>query len=46
MTAHNPEMGLEEHMTGGNGLIAASESKKVARGFAIEHKDGCQVSVS
>ncbi|MFC5821888.1 hypothetical protein [Nonomuraea harbinensis] len=38
MTARNPEMGLEEHMTGGNGLIAASESKNVARGFAIKHK--------
>ncbi|PRX44888.1 pertussis toxin subunit 1 [Nonomuraea fuscirosea] len=38
MTARNPEMSIEEHMTGGNGLIAASESKSVARGFAIKYK--------
>ncbi|MEV0591799.1 scabin-related ADP-ribosyltransferase [Nonomuraea cavernae] len=38
MTARSPEMSIEEHMTGGNGLIAASESKSVARGFAIKHK--------
>jgi hypothetical protein len=38
MTARNPEMSLEEHLGGGNGLIAASRSKDVARGFAIQHK--------
>ncbi|MFD1547339.1 scabin-related ADP-ribosyltransferase [Nonomuraea guangzhouensis] len=38
MTARDPEMSIEQHMTGGNGLIAASESKSVARGFAIRHK--------
>lgn len=38
MTARDPNTSIEEHMTGGNGLIAASISKSVARGFAIKHK--------
>lgn len=38
MTARNPEMSLEKHLAGGNGLIAASKSKDVARGFAIRHR--------
>ncbi|MER6580088.1 hypothetical protein [Nonomuraea sp. NPDC001023] len=38
MTARNPEMSLDEHLAGGNGWIAASKSKSVARGFAVKHK--------
>ncbi|MET8861529.1 hypothetical protein ABZW11_01100 [Nonomuraea sp. NPDC004580] len=38
MTARNPDMSIEEHLSGENGLIAASKSKSVARGFAVGHK--------
>ncbi|MFF0573628.1 hypothetical protein [Streptosporangium saharense] len=38
MTARDPDMSLEDHLAGGNGLIAASRSKNVARGFAIGRK--------
>ncbi|MFI7130146.1 hypothetical protein ACIBQ1_30940 [Nonomuraea sp. NPDC050153] len=38
MTARDPDMSIEEHLSGENGLIAASKSKNVARGFAVGHK--------
>ncbi|WP_219460005.1 hypothetical protein [Nonomuraea rhizosphaerae] len=38
MTARSPDMSLEEHLGGGNGLIGASKIKDVARGFAIQHR--------
>ncbi|MER6513300.1 hypothetical protein ABT158_41270 [Nonomuraea sp. NPDC001636] len=38
MTARDPDMSIEQHLSGENGLIAASKSKNVARGFAVGHK--------
>ncbi|MDP4507597.1 scabin-related ADP-ribosyltransferase [Nonomuraea turcica] len=38
MTARNPDMSIEDHLSGENGLIAASKSKTVSRGFAIRNK--------
>ncbi len=38
MTARNPAMSIEEHLAGGNGLIATSKSKFVANGFAVQNK--------
>ncbi|MFF4194083.1 hypothetical protein [Nonomuraea sp. NPDC001831] len=38
MTARDPDMSVEQHLSGENGLIAASKSKNVARGFAVGHK--------
>ncbi|SEF75979.1 hypothetical protein SAMN05444920_101572 [Nonomuraea solani] len=38
MTARDPDMSLEDHLSGENGLIGASKSKNVARGFAVGHK--------
>lgn len=38
MTARNPGMSLEDHLAGGNGLIATSRSKGAAEGFAIQHR--------
>ncbi|MGP3920122.1 scabin-related ADP-ribosyltransferase [Nonomuraea sp. 10N515B] len=38
MTARNPDMSIEDHLSGENGLIAASKSKMVSRGFAIRNK--------
>jgi hypothetical protein len=37
MTARNPAMSIEEHLAGGNGLIASSKSKFVANGFAVQN---------
>ena len=37
-SARDPEMALREHLAGGNGLIATSRSKAVAREFAVQNQ--------
>ncbi|MGP3921108.1 hypothetical protein [Nonomuraea sp. 10N515B] len=39
MTARDPDMSIEEHLSGENRLIGASKSKNVARGFAVGTRD-------